>query len=90
MADDAPQWVREAFEAQARQLAELAAQQSNIMASLASRMDGIEERNTLPVPHAAYTPNTTPRLPTPEPVTFTKPRLSNPGKFDRIDLALYP
>ena len=60
------------------------------MASLASRMDGIEERNTLPVLYVVYTPNTTPRLPTPKLVTFTKLRLPNLGKFDRTDLALYP
>ena len=89
--DNAPQWLREAFEAQAQRLAELAAQQADAMASLASRIDDIEERrNTLPVPPAVYTPNTTTREPTPEPVTFTKPRLPNPGKFNGTDLALYP
>jgi hypothetical protein len=91
MADDAPQWLREAFEAQARQLAELAAQQANTMASLASRIDDIEERrSTLPVPPVAHTPNTTTREPTPEPAAYTKPRLPNPEKFDGTDLALYP
>ena len=31
-----------------------------------------------------------PQSPTPEPATYTKPRLPNPGKFDGTDLALYP
>jgi hypothetical protein len=91
MAETAPQWLREAFEAQGRQLAELAAQHASTMASLAGRIDDIEERrNTLPVPPAVHTPQDTTREATPDLPTTTKQRMPKPEKFDGTDLALYP
>jgi hypothetical protein len=59
------------------------------MASLAERIDDIEERHdvppaplAVPTPTSTFTPSTTP-----EPTTYTKSRLPNPEKFDRTDLA---
>jgi hypothetical protein len=91
MAEDAPQWLQEAFAAQSRQLAELAAQQASSMATLANRISQIEERPTtqdenLQIP--TYTPAPTPELA--DIVRRPKPRLPNPDKFDGKDKALYP
>jgi hypothetical protein len=92
MADDAPQWLRDAFDAQARQIADLAAQQANAMANLATRIDQVEEEriaNTIQVP--VFTPAPTP-TPTPSTTTAVRPKpcLPNPDKFDGKDLALFP
>lgn len=91
---DAPQWLRDAFTAQAQQLAELAAQQANTMASLASRIDNLQTRQQEPAVAVAETTHlrTPAFLPadTPEPRAYTKPRLPNPEKFDGSDLTLYP
>ena len=92
MTDDAPQWLRDAFAAQSRQLAELAAQQAASMATLANRIAQIEEERytdrdrpiqaSLPVP----TPNSEPS----EFVRKPKPCLPNPDKFSGKDMAVYP
>ena len=91
MESEAPQWLKEAFEAQARQIADLAAQQANAMANLANRIDQVEEeRITETIRVLAFTPASTS---TPEPSSTTvqpKPCLPNPDKFDGKDLALFP
>ena len=88
---EAPQWLKEAFEAQARQIADLAAQQANAMANLANRIDQVEEECiTETIRVLAFTPASTS---TPKPSSTTvrpKPYLPNPDKFDGKDLALFP
>ena len=86
MTDDAPQWLRDAFAAQSRQLAELAAQQAASMATLASRIAQVEERptNQVPLPTPTSTPDPT------EFVRKPKPCLPNPDKFNGKDMVVYP
>jgi hypothetical protein len=90
MADDAPQWLRDAFAAQSQQLAELAAQQANTMANLATRIDSIDERTMTPNPSRIQTP---PPLHIPsQTLAIKRPKhcLPNPDKFDGEDATLYP
>jgi hypothetical protein len=95
MADEAPQWLREAFAAQSQQLSELAAQQANSMANLAARIDSIDERTTTPNPSRTQTPPPVhiPQLHVhPQPPAIKRPKacLPNPDKFNGDDLAHYP
>ena len=92
MEEQAPQWLREAFAAQAQQLQELAAQQANTMATLASRLDMYEER-------VQATPGLTPnRVPSPPArriyeesvVRNLRQCLPKPDQFDGKNPALYP
>jgi hypothetical protein len=100
---DVPQWLRAAFEEQARrtteladqharQIQELAAQNASTMATLASRIDAYEERiRTTPGP----TPNRMPspplqQVPLESVVRRPRPSLPNPDQFDGKNQALFP
>jgi hypothetical protein len=90
--EDVPQWLRAAFEEQARQIQELATQNANTMATLASRIDAYEERirmsdlttNRIPSPPL-------PQQALPEPIVpRPRPSLPNPDQFNGSNQALYP
>lgn len=94
MSEEAPQWLRDAFTTQSHQIAELAAQQANSMATLASRLSDVEDRTIDSTEHLGVQNHTPARSDISSNLTNfirrPKPSLPNPDKFDGKDLALYP
>jgi hypothetical protein len=89
---DVPQWLRAAFEEQARQIQELAAQNARTIATLAGRIEACEERARMPNLATNRMPSPPlPQQPPPEPVVRRpRPSLPNPDQFDGSNQALYP
>jgi hypothetical protein len=93
MNDEAPQWLHQAFAAQAQQIQELAAQNANTMANLASRIDAQDERLRAPPGTTSARTMTPPLIPqiTPDPVVRRpRPSLPHPDQFTGKNPALYP
>ncbi len=87
---EAPTWLRQMFDAQARSLADLAASQAASMARLEERINSAESTpriNTPPPPTTTTT--TTTQLPT-DAVRRPKPCLPHPEQFDGSDLSFFP
>lgn len=97
MNEEAPAWLQGLFESQARQISELASQQSNSMAQqansmamLADRIAQMEERGlqeSTAAPYDARTPAENPS--SQDDVRRPKPSLPHTKEFDGTDLALY-
>jgi hypothetical protein len=95
--DQAPQWLQDALTLQSQQLAALAAQHTEAMATMTTRLLELEGR-TVPESDNLQVPLTTPGTRSPASSDYQagpavrkpKPSLPNPEKFDGENLTLYP